>query len=105
MPGNINLKTDDLWVKVVDFLVHNWAVVRMTRSGTPELIFFDDRSRVFDTLPFDDVDKAIAGLRLNGFERYEQMGDFREVLPRPQPPFVMERSNFRPVYSSGEYWR
>lgn len=105
MQGNIDLRTDDFWVKVVDFLVHNWAVVRMTRSGTPELIFFDDRSRVFASLPFENVDQAVAGLRRNGFEQYDPMGDFRKILPKPRPPFSMERTNHRPVYLIGEYWR
>ena len=102
MPRQIDLKTDNFWVKVMEMLVHNWAVVRLTRSGVPELVFFDDRSRVFDTMQFADVDEAIAGLRRNGFVPFDQTGDFKEFLPKPKPPFTMERSNFRPVYSSGE---
>jgi hypothetical protein len=105
VPGQIDLRTDDFWVKVVDVLVHNWAVVRPTSSSAPELVFFDNRSRVFDTMRFADVDEAIAGLRRNGFEPYDEIGGFRKILPKPRPPFIMERGNFRPVYSSGEYWR
>lgn len=105
MPGQLDLRTKDFWVKVVDFLIHNWAVVRVTRSGTPELIFFDDASRVFDSMAFDNIDEAVAGLRRNGFKPYVEMGEFKKVLPKPRPPFSMERMNHRPVYSSGEYWR
>lgn len=105
MSGHIDLRTDEYWVKVVDFLSHNWAVVRLTRDGTPELLFFDDRSHVFDKLTFAEVSEAIAGLRRNGFELYDEIGDFREILAKPTPPFTMERRNLRTVYSSGDLWR
>ena len=38
----IDLRTDFFWIKVVEMLQHNWAVIRETRRKEIEIIFFHD---------------------------------------------------------------
>lgn len=101
----IDLRTDDFWIKVVDMLQHNWAVIRPTRGGQIEIIFFHDGSIVFDKISGSSYRQAEADLRRNGFLPYDDPElHFRDFIAKPRAPFLMGSAAKRPIYSSGEYW-
>lgn len=102
----IDLRTEDFWIKVVGMLQHNWAVIRPTRRGQIEILFFDDGSLVFDKIPGSSFQQAEADLRRNGFLPHDDPEeDFRDFIAKPRAPFLMGSASKRPIYSSGEYWR
>ena len=84
----------------------NWAVIRATRSGRIEIIFFHDGTIVFDKLPAVSRARAEADLRRNGFLRYDDPKEnFSDLIAKPSGPFRMGRTSKHPIYSGGEYWR
>lgn len=93
----------DYWIKIVDFLQHNWATIEPTEDGCV-VYFFTDHSEVFDTLEFTSVNYAMGALSHNGFRLYDD--EYSDWIAAPEPPLrVRGVARSRPIYSSGEYWR
>jgi hypothetical protein len=123
--GSFIVATRDWWVKPIGMLVHNWALVEQLNSRAVTVYFFHDAGTVrgggekpspyrlseiqglvavVDSLDFQSMADAIAGLRGNGFRRLaeypgpwqgmEPVGDFYDA--RPYEPRI---------YSKGGYWQ
>ena len=57
---------DQLWIKIVGMLQHNWAEINQTPHGAT-IYFFTDIGDIFDRLDCPTVSEAEHGLRRNGF--------------------------------------
>lgn len=124
-PAIFHISTRDWWVKPIGMLVHNWALIEESSPGTVTVYFFHDEGSVkgdgehpssyrlseiqglvavVDSLDFQSMAHAIAGLGDNGFRRLddypgpwqgiEPVGDFYDA--RPYEPGI---------YSKGGYWQ
>ena len=97
-----NITSTDYWFKVIEFLVHNWAVIEENDVGC-HVYFFDDAAGIFDKLDFSSRFEAENALRRNGFDRYDEDEKAQKYIGKPEPPF--RRSSHWNVYSSGRFWR
>lgn len=101
----IHISNDKYWMKVVDYLQQNWAVIERA-SNKVIVYFFDDLAGVFDSIEYEDEETAKRELRWNGFSPYdEESAETRSVIPSPEPPFYESPHWNGPIYSSGRYWR
>jgi len=95
---------NDPWIKVVEMLQQNWAVVLEDESPIL-VVFFDDRRGVFDELRFESLEKATTALKRNGFFKYQTDREVQEFIPLPEGDFH-ERAHWNGrIYSSGRFWR
>jgi len=95
----MEIRSRDFWVKVVEMLQQNWALIDEDADAKGCTVYFiDDLGRVFDRMRFGDLAQAQEGLDRNGFDRFAD----EEFLAPPEPPFV---DRPRPIYSTGEFWR
>ena len=101
----VRINSDDYWVKVVEMLQQNWALVDLVEQSSAQVYFISDGSGVFDQLTFPSAADAEAGLRKNGFRRFSENRDLQEFLRPPQAPFRRSVHPNGPIYSSGRFWR
>jgi len=102
----VNIKSRDYWVKVVEFLQHNWALIDKTPENTFKIFFFGDTAGVFDELEFTSLAEATEALSRNGFDLYkEESKKFQNFIVRPEPPFYKQPHPNGEIYSSGRYWK
>lgn len=102
MNEEINIQSNDFWVKIVEFLQQNWALID-EKEDKAVVWFIHDASGVFDKLEFKSEKEAIIGLERNGFKRYlDPTENFTEFMTPPKRPFFDSPRN---IYSSGEYWK
>jgi len=102
----IEIKSRDFWVKVVDMLQQNWALIE-TGSRPDESVvvyFIHDGSGVFDRMTFASEERAARGLRHNGFQKYEEDQEMQRFISPPEPPFREAAHPNGPIYSSGRFW-
>ncbi len=100
----IHIDSDRYWMKVVDYLQQNWAVIER-RQGKYIVFFFDDLAGIFDSIEYGDETTAMQELRWNGFSPYdEESEETRSVIPCPEPPFYESSHWNGAIYSSGRYW-
>lgn len=99
----VEIESRDYWVKVIEMLQQNWALIDTTENGCI-LFFVHDLSGVFDRIEFDSVREAELALRRNGFRRFSEDKRFAEFLAVPEPPFFEDEHPNGPIYSSGQYW-
>ena len=92
----------DFWVKVIEMLQQNWALVEAGESGGVTVFFLDDAGGIFDQMPFRSYKEAERQLRFNGFQKYEEIPEASEFLYKPEPP--LRESNHGRIYSSGRFW-
>ncbi|MFC2175654.1 hypothetical protein ACFLR1_01620 [Bacteroidota bacterium] len=98
----IVINADEFWVKIVDFLQQNWALIEVGDKIT--VWFIHDASGVFDQMEFETVEQAEAGLSRNGFKKYlDPNQKFTQFIGHPKRPFFFAFP--RKIYSSGEFWR
>ena len=103
MSNAVPIQSRDFWVKVVDMLQQNWALIEP--AGRKVTIYFlHDLGGVFDELNYTSLREAQAALRLNGFSCYDEDPSYSEMFARPEPPFCREQHPNGPIYSSGQYW-
>ena len=100
----VSIKSDDFWVKVVEMLQQNWALIEEKPDGGVYVHFIGDTSGVFDELSFPLADDATAALRRNGFEHFANDARLQSFLRPPEPPFHRQPHPNGPIYSSGRYW-
>lgn len=98
------LQSDDLWVKVIDMLQHNWALVEEA-SGSAKVFFIDDSGGIFDDMSFTSAQAARSGLIHNGFRRYADDAELQSFVRPPLPPFRRRQHPNGRIYSSGQFWR
>jgi hypothetical protein len=103
MSDVVPIKTQDFWVKVVEMLQQNWALIE-PKGSKVTIYFLHDLGGVFDELSYSSVREAQAALRLNGFRRYDEDPSYSEMFARPEPPFRRVQHPNGPIYSSGEFW-
>ena len=104
MSETISIKSDDFWVKVVEMLQQNWALIEMMSDSDVRIYFISDTSGVFDELSFSSTDDAVAALRRNGFKHFADDEKLQSFLRPPEPPFHRQPHPNGPIYSSGRYW-
>ena len=105
MSEYVEIKTSDFWVKVVEMLQQNWAMIEPMSSGGVCVYFIGDTSGVFDEIIFPSGDEAAAELRLNGFKQFADDKKLHSFLCPPTAPFHREQHPNGPIYSSGQYWK
>lgn len=104
---HIALAADEYWVKIVEFLQQNWAVIEaIPESENVEIVFIGDTSGVFDQIEYPCKELAEKALLKNGFRKYlDPDENFTEFIACPQPPFHWRDHPNGKIYSSGRYWR
>lgn len=102
----VDIRSRDYWVKVVDNLQQNWALIETgdDHSAEVRVFFVEDTSGVFDEMSFPSADEAMRALRNNGFDRYANDRVLQSFIVPPAPPFERSRHPNGAVYSSGRYW-
>ena len=103
MSDFVPIQSRDFWVKVVDMLQQNWALIEPEGSKVT-IYFLHDLGGVFDELTYTSLREAQAALRLNGFRRYDENPSYSEMFARPEPPFRRADHPNGPIYSSGQFW-
>jgi hypothetical protein len=101
----VDIKASDYWVKVVEFLQQNWALIEPTTSSGVRVYFAGDTSGVFDELSFNSEEEAIQALKRNGFRHYASDEKLQSFLHPPLPPFHQAPHPNGPIYSSGQFWK
>ena len=101
---NLILNSEKYWVKIVDYLQQNWALIERSETDEKVTVFFiQDSSMIFDKIEFDQVRDAEKALEKNGFKLYlDENENFTEFIVPPKKPYG---ESPRPIYSSGQYWR
>lgn len=105
MTETVSIEADDFWVKVVEMLQQNWALIEPTASDGFCVYFIGDTSGVFDELVFPSEEEAVVALRRNGFNRYADDEKLQSFLSPPDTPFHRYPHPNGPIYSSGRYWK
>ena len=105
MRETISIKSDDFWVKVVEMLQQNWALIEQKSCSDACVYFIGDNSNVFDDLSFKSTDEAATALRQNGFKRFAGDENLQSFLRPPKPPYYRRAHPKGPIYSSGRYWK
>jgi hypothetical protein len=100
----VTIACRDYWVKIVDFLQQNWALIDDVAAGVV-VWFVDDEGGVFDAMPFDTRDRVELGLRRNGFRRFAEDAELRSFVTEPQLPFRSRPHPNGKIYSSGRFWK
>jgi len=106
MDAPIEIQSRDYWVKVVEMLQQNWALIDPGTKDEGVIVYFvHDRSGVFDRLVFSSREVAEAALRRNGFSKFDDDPQLRGFLTPPPPPFREAKHPNGSIYSSGRFWR
>lgn len=101
MNQSVEIQSRDFWIKVVEMLQQNWALVDECEGGS-RAWFIDDASGVFDYMDFPSIDEAARQLAGNGFSRLS-LEEGWHPAPPPAPFRWSEHINGR-IYSSGRFW-
>ena len=100
MEEEIEINGSEFWIKVVEFLQQNWALIE-NRKGKSIIWFINDNSAIFDSLEFPNKEEAEAGLMWNGFSKFSA-SNYPPFIQPPKPPFHRRMNN---IYSSGRFWK
>jgi hypothetical protein len=103
MSDVVSTQSRDFWVKVVEMLQQNVALIE-PKGSKVTIYFLHDLGAVFDELGYSSLREAQAALPLNGFRCYDEDPSYCEMFARPEPPFRREQHPNGPIYSSGEFW-
>ena len=101
----VSIRNMDFWVKVVEMLQQNWAVIECEAMESARIYFVSDTSGVFDDIAFSSTAEAREALRRNGFRRFADNSDLQSFLRPPSAPFHRDTHPNGPIYSSGRFWR
>jgi hypothetical protein len=105
MTDPIWIKSGDFWVKVVDMLQQNWALIEIAPDTSAQVFFINDTSGIFDDMRFPSPEEAERALNRNGFRRFAVSPDLESFLRPPLAPFHRAAHPNGPIYSSGRFWR
>jgi hypothetical protein len=104
MSETITIRSTDFWVKVVEMLQQNWALIEDETPGV-RVYFISDASGVFGEIAFPSASSAMEALGKNGFRRFADSTDLQTFLRPPSAPFRRSVHPNGPIYSSGRFWR
>jgi hypothetical protein len=102
-----NISSDlsaDPWIKVVDMLQQNWAVI-VEKDDTVLAVFYEDTCGVFDQISFNDRMSAEMALMRNGFQKFNEHPTAAEFIALPEGEFRERPHPNGYVYSSGRFWK
>ena len=100
----VEIVRDDFFVKVVEMLQQNWAIIEPVSSTGVCVYFISDTSGVFDEIELYSEAVAITALKRNGFSRYADEPNLKSFLRPPAAPFHRHSHPNGPIYSSGRFW-
>jgi hypothetical protein len=100
---SLPIQSRDFWVKVVEMLQQNWALIE-PEGDQVTVYFLHDLGGVFDEIPYGSLREAQTALRLNGFRRFDEDPSYAEIFARPEPPFRRVEHPSGRIYSSGQFW-
>ena len=100
----VDISHDDFFVKIVEMLQQNWAIIEPVSSTGVCVYFVSDTSGIFDEIAFSSEAAAITALKRNGFSRYADDLKLRSFLHPPLAPFHRHSHPNGPIYSSGRFW-
>lgn len=100
----IEIRSRDYWVKVVEFLQQNWALIDVQHDRSAVIYFMHDLGGVFDQISVSSLDDARIALKRNGFEHFASTPSLQEFLHPPTEPFRREKHPNGEIYSSGRFW-
>ena len=100
----VAIETGDFWVKVVEMLQQNWALIE-PEAQSVRVYFITDTGGVFDEIAFPSTAAAHEALQRNGFRRFAEHADLQSFLHPPRAPFRRDTHPNGPIYSSGRFWR
>lgn len=124
-PKELKIASRTWWVKPIDMLVHNWALIEDISDHRFTVYFFHDRGTtigggkqpnpfkhlrqengyvaVVDSLTFDSRRLSEIALRRNDFELLSKLpGPW--TGEQPEGIFFDARKYEKGIYSSGDYW-
>ena len=101
----VAIHSADFWVKVVEMLQQNWALIEDEAAGAVRVYFISDTSGVFDEIAFSSASSANEALGMNGFRRFAESTNLQSFLRPPTVPFRRSTHPNGPIYSSGRFWR
>ncbi|HIJ39375.1 MAG TPA: hypothetical protein HPP80_10830 [Rhodospirillaceae bacterium] len=101
----VQIQSRDFWVKVVEMLQQNWALLAPESPPGVRVYFINDASGVFDEIAFISADEACKALGRNGFFRFVDDKEAQSILCPPSGPFHRYPHPNGPIYSSGRFWR
>ena len=105
MSDSVLIRSRDYWVKVVEMLQQNWALIDPGENDAVRVYFISDTSGVFDEIVFPSVGEAHRALGRNGFRRIVEDRELQSFLTPPPPPFRRADHPNGPIYSSGRFWK
>jgi hypothetical protein len=100
----VTIQSFEFWVKLIEMLQQNWALIDEEPEGAARVFFITDRSGVFDEMTFPSTRIAERSLRFNGFRSFAAMNN-KAFLRPPSPPFHRATHPNGPIYSSGRFWK
>jgi hypothetical protein len=101
----VTIQSTDFWVKVVEMLQQNWALIEAEAADSVRVYFISDASGVFDEIVFPSAGEARVALGRNGFRHFAGNTDLQSFLRPPSAPFYRSDHPNGPIYSSGRFWR
>jgi hypothetical protein len=101
----VAIRSADFWVKVVEMLQQNWAVIEAEEAEAVRVHFISDTSGVFDEIAFPSASAAREALGHNGFRRFAEDSNLKSFLRPPSAPFRRTAHPNGRIYSSGRFWR
>ena len=105
MTEPVSINSRDFWVKVVEILQQNWALIEAEANEPVRVHLISDASCVIDALTFHAVNEAEAALQRNGFQQFSATPDLHAFLRPPSAPFHRSRHPNGPIYLSGRFWK
>jgi len=124
-PPLFEIKATAWWVKPIEMLVHNWALIEQTPENKAIIYFFHDQGKtkgdgpksnpykyfhqsngyiaVIDSLAFVNMRMAIQGLKKNGFRELAN-DDGPWVGGEPSGQYYDARKYEGGIYSKAGYW-
>jgi len=110
----VTINDREYWVKLVEMLQQNWALVEDNPPSGATIYFLldndglnatDDGSQIFDEISYPSREVACRQLARNGFQVFaDTSSNLQKMLKPPPPPFYQgEHQNGR-IYSSGRFW-
>lgn len=105
MNDQVLIHSSDFWVKVVEMLQQNWALIEADGVDSVRVYFISDRSGVFDEISYPSSSTAREALTKNGFQRFARSSELQSFLLPPSAPYVIDKHPNGFIYSSGRYWQ
>jgi hypothetical protein len=104
MSDHVDIRDRDFWVKVVEMLQQNWALIDDEPDGSATIHFVSDSGSVFDGISFASRHEAQGALQRNRFRRFAEDSAAQSILRPPSPPFRRQTHPNGRIYSSGRFW-